>query len=197
MVHAAHARRVLGGPVAAVLVARVVAPAVVDHHVVFHRRFVEQPGEQFRDCAIRRGQLPLAIAEDDVGLVARHHVLELRDHVLADVARLVGQPERVVPLVERIVIAHVQTLAAHGVGEIAEQIAVRADLDGVPRASPSGARLLCWATAQSPRDAWKSAQHISRRSAAKHRPSGRDRTTARGTAARNSDRESRRHTCFW
>ena len=43
-----------------------------------------------------------------LGLACVHHVLELRHHVLGDVALLVGEPQRVVPLVERIVDAHVQ-----------------------------------------------------------------------------------------
>ena len=41
-----HAGGVFGRVVAAVLVARLLAPAVVDHDVGARRRFVEQPGEQ-------------------------------------------------------------------------------------------------------------------------------------------------------
>ena len=67
---AAHAGRVLGGPVAAVLVARVLAPAVVDHHLVLHLRLVEQPGQQLRALPVGRGQVPLAVGEDEGRLVA-------------------------------------------------------------------------------------------------------------------------------
>ena len=84
----------------------------------------------------RRRQIPFAVAEDDIGLVAGHNILKLRDHMLADVARFVGEPERVVPLVERVVNAHVQTFAANGVGEIAQQIALRPRLHSVPRTAP-------------------------------------------------------------
>ena len=55
MVDAAHAGRVLGGPVAAVLVARVRAPAVVDDHIVFDRRLVEQPRQKLRACQSAEG----------------------------------------------------------------------------------------------------------------------------------------------
>ena len=88
-----------------------------------------------------RGQVPFAVREDDRRLVARHHVLELRDHVLGDVAGLVGEPERVVPLVEGIVEAHPQALGAHRLRQFPEKVALRANLDGVPRAAPCGRRL--------------------------------------------------------
>ena len=92
MVEAAHARRVLRGPVAAVLVARIAAPAVIDHYLVFHQRFVEEPCKQLGAAPRARRQLPLAIAEDDGRLVPRDQVLELREHMVLNVARLVSQP---------------------------------------------------------------------------------------------------------
>ena len=58
VVHAAHAGRVFGGAVAAVLVAGVLAPAIVDDDFVLDRRLVEQPRQQFRRCATRRRSGP-------------------------------------------------------------------------------------------------------------------------------------------
>ena len=136
MIHAAHAGRVFGGPVAAVLVARLLAPAVVHGHFILHRGFVEQPRQEFRAVPLRGRQFPFPVAEDDRWLIARHHVLELRRHVLGDIARLVGEPQRVVPLVERIVDAGLQPLGADGGGQISQQVAMRPDLDGVPGPSP-------------------------------------------------------------
>ena len=62
--------------------------------------------------------------------------------MLGDVARLVGKIQRVVPLVQRIVDSHPESLRAHGGGQVAEQVAPGADLDGVPRASPGPGGLL-------------------------------------------------------
>jgi len=66
----------------------------------------------------RRGLLPLAVAEDDVGLVVSDHVLELREHVFAGVSGLVLEPDRVIPLIEGVIIAHVQAFAAHCFAEV-------------------------------------------------------------------------------
>ena len=170
-----HARRVLGRPVAAVLVPAVFAPAVVDDDLVLHRRLVEEPGEELRAPPFSRGQVPLAVREDDRRLVAGHHVLELRDHVLGDVAGLVGEPERVVPLVERIVEAHPQALRAHGLRQFPEQVALRADLDRVPRAGPRWPRPRGSARGRSPRGASRSAPRTSRPSEGRRRPSDRRR----------------------
>src|SRR6185295_10640059 len=70
--------------------------------------------------------------------VAGDDVLELRKEVLRHEARLVPKPERVVPLVERVVEAHLETLAADGTGEVAQEVAPGADLDGVPGTAPGG-----------------------------------------------------------
>ena len=126
------------------LVARVLAPPVVDHDLVPHRGLVEQPGEQLRAAPVGGGHVPLAVAEDDRRLVARDQVLELRDHVLADVLRPVGEVQRVVPLVERVVVAHLEVLAAHGLGQVAEQVPPGADFHRVPRAAPGGRGLAAW-----------------------------------------------------
>jgi hypothetical protein len=48
------------------------------------------------------------------------HVLELREHMFAHITWLVIKPQRVVPLVEGIVDAHAQALAADGIGEVAK-----------------------------------------------------------------------------
>jgi hypothetical protein len=141
MVAGAHARRVLGRPVAAVLVARVLAPAVVDHHVRLHARLVEEPREQLGAAPLGRGQVPLAVREDERRLVARDEVLELRERVLPDEARLVGEVERVVPLVERVVVAHLEAPGPDGAREIPEQVALRTDLDRVPGTAPGRRRL--------------------------------------------------------
>ena len=101
-----HSGRVLGGPVAAVLVARVASPSIVDHNFVLHRRFVVEPGQQLGAAPLLRGHFPLAIAEDDSWLVAGDDILELWHHVLGHVARFVAEIERVVPLVERVIDAH-------------------------------------------------------------------------------------------
>ena len=55
-----------------------------------------------------------------------------------DVARLVGEPERVVPLVERIIEAHFQAFSANRVSKVSGEVTLWADLDGVPRAAPGG-----------------------------------------------------------
>ena len=56
----------------------------------------------------------------------RDHVLELRNHVLTDVAWLIIEPQRVIPLVERVVDAHAQAFATHRSAQVAQQIALRA-----------------------------------------------------------------------
>ena len=56
---------VFGGPVAAVLVPAVLAPAVVDDDLVLAGRLVEQPGQQLLALPVLRGHVPLAVAEDD------------------------------------------------------------------------------------------------------------------------------------
>ena len=75
------------------------------------------------------------------GPVAGDEVFELRDHVRRDVPWLVRQPERVVPLVERVVEAHLEALGAHRRGEVACQVATRPDLDAVPGTAPGPGRL--------------------------------------------------------
>ena len=112
------------------------APTVVDDDTVFDGRVVVEPGENFRAAPFAGGEIPLAIAEDDVGLVASYQVFELRDHVLVDVAWFVGEPERVVPLVERKIIAHLEAFVADRSREIAEDVAPGAGLDGVPGTAP-------------------------------------------------------------
>ena len=82
------------------------------------------------------GQVPLAVAEDDRRLVARDHVLELRDHVLVHVALAVGQPERVVPFVKRVVEAELHPALAHRLGHLPHQVAFRPDLGRVPWPAP-------------------------------------------------------------
>src|SRR5208282_1234300 len=99
-------------------------------------------GEKFGGAPLRRGQVPLAIAEDDGWLVAGDEVFELREHVVADVARLVRQPKWVVPLVKRIVATHAQTLPPDGIGKVAEQIALRSDFDRIPGPPPGGRSLI-------------------------------------------------------
>jgi hypothetical protein len=120
MLHATHAGSVFGGPVAAVLVSSLLAPTIVDDYFVFHGRFVEEPGEEFGTVPFTRRDLPLAIAEDDGGFVTSDEVFELREHVIFDIAGLIIEPQRVVPLIERIVDSHAEAFAANGVCEIAQ-----------------------------------------------------------------------------
>ena len=136
MVDAAHSCCVFRGPVAAMFVAGVAAPTIIHHHFVLNGGLVEQPCQQFRAVPIGRSHLPLTIAEDYCRFVVRDQVLELREHVLAHVTRLVVKPERVIPLVKRIVEAHAQAFAPHRVGEIAKYIAFGTDFDRVPRTIP-------------------------------------------------------------
>ena len=70
-------------------VAGVAAPTIIHHHFVLNGGLVEQPCQQFRAVPIGRSHLPLTIAEDYCRFVVRDQVLELREHVLAHVARLV------------------------------------------------------------------------------------------------------------
>ena len=77
-----------------------------------------------------------------LGLQVRDGVLELREHVLGDVAFLVGEPQRVVPLVERIVDSHVQAAAPSGLHEVERDVAFGADIHGVPGTSPGLVGLL-------------------------------------------------------
>src|SRR5437016_12913672 len=79
MVDPAHARGVFGRPVAAVLVAGIAAPAIVNHYFISDGRVIEKPCEQFGRMPVGRGHLPLAVAEDDRRLVARDQVFELRE----------------------------------------------------------------------------------------------------------------------
>ncbi len=62
--------------------------------------------------------------------------------MLLDVTLFVGEPERVVPLVQRIVDTHVQALGAAGLHEVERDIAFGADIHGIPRASPGLVGLL-------------------------------------------------------
>ena len=97
------ARGAFGGPVTAGFVAAVFGSTVVDHDLVLRGGFVEEPREEFFALQIFRGPIPLAVGEDDRGRVTGNDVLELRRHMLGDVALAVLQPERVEPFVERIV----------------------------------------------------------------------------------------------
>src|SRR5437016_5591029 len=90
-------------------------PIVIDDHV-FRGRLIEEPSQELGSPPFGRGQVPLAIAEDDSRLIARDHILELREHVLLDITRLVGKPKRVIPLIKRIIEAHLESLAATGIG---------------------------------------------------------------------------------
>src|ERR1700693_1149252 len=94
-----HTWRVLSSGIARGLVARVTAPAIVNNDLIFYRRLIVKPSQQFGAAPLIRGHLPLAIAEDDRRLVPGHHILELGHHVLGYVARFVAQVERVVPLI--------------------------------------------------------------------------------------------------
>src|SRR5512143_2114598 len=118
MIHAAHSWSVLGGPVASMFVARVLAPAIVDDNFVLYGRFVEQPRQEFWAAPLGRREVPFAVTEDDRGFVARDQILELRCHVLGDIAGSVGQIERVVPLIQRIVETHFEALGTHRRGKI-------------------------------------------------------------------------------
>jgi hypothetical protein len=94
----------------------IAAPAVIDNDLVFYGRIIKQPRKQLRTMPLGRCHLPLAVAEDDRGLVVSDQVFKLREHVLLDIARFVVKPERVVPLIQRIVIAHAHTFAADSFG---------------------------------------------------------------------------------
>src|ERR1700692_4190600 len=78
-----HTWRVLRCPIDAVLVARVTAPAIVNDDLIFYRRLVVKPSQQFGAAPLIRGHLPLAIAEDEGRLVAGHHILVRGAHVPA------------------------------------------------------------------------------------------------------------------
>src|SRR5664279_6189688 len=120
--------RVFGGPVASVLVAAILAPAVVHNHFVPAWRFIKEPGEQLLALPIFGGHFPLAVAEDNRRLVAGDDILELWGHMLGDIARAVLQPERVEPFVERIIEAELQPPGSGSLGQLAQEIALRTNL---------------------------------------------------------------------
>ena len=101
-------------------VASVASPTIVYNHFILNWGIIEQPREQFGTVPIGRIHLPLTIAEDNCRFVVRDQVFELREHVLPYVARLVIKPERVIPLVKRIVDAHTQAFASDRFGEVAQ-----------------------------------------------------------------------------
>src|SRR5207253_1221030 len=78
MVNATHSRCVFCGPVAAMFVASVAAPTIVDNHFVLYGGLVEQPCQQFGAVPIGRSHLPLTIAEDYCRFIVRDQILELR-----------------------------------------------------------------------------------------------------------------------
>ena len=130
------ARGVFRGPVAAMFMPAFLAPAVVDHDVVLDRRVVEQPSEQLLASPILARHVPLAVAEDDRRLVARHHVLKLREHVLVHVALAVRKPERVEPLIKRVIETELHPALTHRLGQLPHQVALRPDLGRIPWPTP-------------------------------------------------------------
>src|SRR5262249_9743540 len=136
-----HARGVLGGPIAPMPVARLAAPAVVNHDLILYWRLIVEPSQQLEAAPLLRSHLPLAVAEDDRRLVTDDNVLELRHHVLGHIAWFVAKVERVIPLIERIIDTHLQAFGTHCFREVAQQVAVRTQFNGVPWPTPSFGRL--------------------------------------------------------
>ena len=64
--------------------------------------------------------------------------------MLFDIAGLVREPERVVPLIERIIDSHAQAFVADRSGEIAEEIAFGTRFNGIPRTAPGGGGFFAW-----------------------------------------------------
>lgn len=48
------------------------APPVVHHHVVLHRRLVEEPGQEVSRVPVRVGGFPVAVRPHDFRLVGVH-----------------------------------------------------------------------------------------------------------------------------
>ena len=120
-------------------VAAVFAPTVVDDDFFLRGGFVKQPREELFGFPVFGRHVPLAIGEDDRRRVAGDDVFELRCHVLGDVARAIGEPERIVPFVERVIETKFQARGAGGVGEFAHEVTLGANLGGVPWAAPGAA----------------------------------------------------------
>ena len=87
------------------------------------------------------GEFPLAIGEDDGGLGVIDYIFELREEVFLYEALFVGEPQRVVPLVERIIDPHVQPFPPTGLSEIEQQVALGADIDCIPETVVRAIRL--------------------------------------------------------
>ena len=123
------------------IVANALAPAVVDDHAVLDRRLVVEPGEQLLALPVLGRHVPLAVGEDDRRLVAGDDVLELGNHVLIHIeSRGRRATAGLYHSLKRVVEAHLEPGLAHGVAQLAEQVAMRACVDGVPRTSP----MLVW-----------------------------------------------------
>ena len=137
-----HAGPVLGCVVASVLVSNALPPAVIDHHFVAARRLVEQPSQQFCALPALVLQVPFSVAENQRRPVAADHILELGNHVLLDVAVSILQPERVEPLVERVVEPHLEPGIPDRTSEVSQQVAAGPFIHAVPRAAPSAVGIL-------------------------------------------------------
>ena len=78
------------------------------------------------------GMIPFAVGKERIGLVFFHQLLEHGMQVLKCVALGVLEVERVVPLVDRMIDAKAHGRAVERVLELAQEVAVGADVDAVP-----------------------------------------------------------------
>ncbi len=116
------------------MLAAALSPAIVDHHKLADRRFVIKPGRQFFGVPLAVIHVPLAVEDDDGRLVAGDQFLELRMHVFEDESFALGriEPQRVKPLIERKVDAHLQAAFSARRRQFAQQVAIGSHQHAVP-----------------------------------------------------------------
>ena len=127
---------VLRGPVSTVFVPFLFTPSVVDYDFVLARRFVEQPSQQLFALPIARRHIPFAVGKDYCRFTLGDEVFELRDKMFLDKTLAIGQPKRVVPLVKRVVVSHLDSFFPDSIAQLLADIAFGTNVNAVPLPAP-------------------------------------------------------------
>jgi len=98
-------------------------------------RLIEQPRKQFLALPLLRRQIPHTVAENDRPAITRHDVLELRRHVLGDIARAIASQSGL--NIRRASNKNQTSPACAGRSASSPMRSrLRSDLGGVPRPAP-------------------------------------------------------------